>query len=464
MDFPTQALLWAQAPAVPSPSLTPLLPLRRWCYGLTLSPPTATPSAQGIVAFCAGLGLLFVVVLIAQGPTNTIRQLFDLPGHSRLIRSAAGRVGRASRLLMVAITMTVLSWTAGESLLLGRPSGLQDLQSLNRTRSHSEIALEQGALATLTPLRDAAGLADNLPWLVLAAFLVFRISIEPQAWTPQREGDDVQTHLVPRHGFTTAVWGSAALYALYRLIGWGTGNIELPLGSILVVETVLVPVVMLTADGFLLAWLLVELRDAGEGRLAAERFDASHAVALLPGAALACLVALPARYVATFVLLVSSYLPTWVSSTVVGQAIRWQLGWGLSDLQAASLCLVGLAGATAWSRGGLGESVTGYARMLKADGARVLVVLALAGGASGVLSAAAYAIVLLMPAHSWVLPAADAYAHFATFPIGLWTLAALIELGERSLPLASLADSADSEVPIPLPDQATAETTVGVLS
>jgi hypothetical protein len=46
--------------------------------------------------------------------------------------------------------------------------------------------------------------------------------------------------------------------------------------------------------------------------------------------------------------------------------------------------------------------------------------------------------VLLLPAQAWVLPAADSYAHYATLPVGLWTLAALIELAERSLPSASL--------------------------
>ena len=46
--------------------------------------------------------------------------------------------------------------------------------------------------------------------------------------------------------------------------------------------------------------------------------------------------------------------------------------------------------------------------------------------------------VLLLPSQSWVLAAADSYAHFATLPVGLWTLAALIELAERSLPTASL--------------------------
>ncbi len=466
MDSSTPALFWAQAPGpgVPSVDFSPLLSLRRWCYGLTLSPPQSTPSPHGIVAFLAGLGLLLLVVLAYQGPRTVLRQILDIPGHIRMTRSALWRVGRANRLLMIAIGMTVLAWTAGESLLLGRVSGLRDLQALLGTRSQAEIALEQGALATLTPLRDTAGLADNLPWLVLAAFLVFRISIEPQDWTPPGGQDTPTPALIPRHGYTTAVWGSAALYAIYRLIGWGSGNIELPLGSILVIETLLVPIVMLAADGFLLAWILVELRDTGEGRPTTERFEPREALALLPGSALAVALALPARYAATFVLLVSSYLPTWVSDTPVGQAIRWQLGWGLADLQALSLCLVGLAGATAWSRGSPRESLTGYGRMLRADGARVLVVLALAGTASGVLSAIAYSLVLFLPAQSWVLPAADAYAHFATLPVGLWTLAALIELSQRSLPIALLADALDQDAQPPLSDQVATEPAVGALS
>jgi hypothetical protein len=68
-----------------------------------------------------------------------------------------------------------------------------------------------------------------------------------------------------------------------------------------------------------------------------------------------------------------------------------------------------------------------------------LVALVLAGAAGAVLSAAAYAVVLLLPVQPWVLAAADSYAHFATLPAGLWTLAALIELAERSLPTAALA-------------------------
>jgi hypothetical protein len=89
-----------------------------------------------------------------------------------------------------------------------------------------------------------------------------------------------------------------------------------------------------------------------------------------------------------------------------------------------------------WSRGRLGEAVSGYRRFLAAEGAHLVVAMAMAGVAAAALSACAYAVVLLLPVQSWVLGAADSYSHFATLPVGLWTLAALIELAQRSLPTA----------------------------
>jgi hypothetical protein len=141
------------------------------------------------------------------------------------------------------------------------------------------------------------------------------------------------------------------------------------------------------------------------------------------------------------VFLASSYLPTSANATSLGNYVRWQLGWGLTDVQAVGLIGFGLAGAVAWSRGSIRGAIAGYGRLLTFEGGNVVAVAAIAGFASGLLAAAAYAVVLLLPAQSWVLAAADSYAHFATLPVGLWALAALIELAERSLPKASLVGS-----------------------
>jgi hypothetical protein len=300
-----------------------------------------------------------------------------------------------------------------------------------------ELAAEQGILAALTPLRDVGGMADNLPLLVVAVIMLFRASIEPQ-----RSGETgaIGGRGPAQPGWTTVAWGVGALYILYRIVARAAGSPELPYGNCLVIETILIPVAMATVDGLLLAWLLVELRNAGLDAAGEGRLAPLQAVALMPAAVLGCVAALPARYVAAFVVLVNDHLPTSVQTTVLGSYIRWQLGdWGLADLQATSLAVVGLVGMVAWTSGGIGTTIAGYGKLLAAEGGHLLAVLVMAAMATGVLSAAAYAIVLLLPAQSWVLNAADSYAHFATLPVGLWTLAALIELGQRSLPIAARA-------------------------
>jgi hypothetical protein len=66
--------------------------------------------------------------------------------------------------------------------------------------------------------------------------------------------------------------------------------------------------------------------------------------------------------------------------------------------------------------------------------------LALAGVAAGAISALAYLVVLSLPISTWALAAADSYAHYGTIPVGLILASSLIELGERSLPLATLVN------------------------
>ena len=100
------------------------------------------------------------------------------------------------------------------------------------------------------------------------------------------------------------------MYILYRIVSRAAGYVALPMGGCLIVEAVLIPMTMLIVDGLLLAWLLAELRNAGLDAAGEDRLDPLQAIALLPGAALACAVALPARYVATFVWLAQAHLPT----------------------------------------------------------------------------------------------------------------------------------------------------------
>lgn len=448
----TTPMVWAQSGASTNPAAA-YLALRRWCGGLTLSSPGWVPGLQGLWLFLGALGVLLAVGLALQGPGALLRQLGDVPGHARLAKAASTRVWRANRLMIAAIAFTVLSWTGAQtaSFLTERPDrGRGDLLLLLRSRSRGELAFDQAVTAALTPLRDLAGLADNLPALLVAAWLVFRSVSAARpilAVGPDGPSDGGSPRFAYRDrksvdARATVAWACAGLYAVYRIVGKAAGSPDLPVGNCLVVESLVVPGLMLACDGFLLAWVLVELRDAGADLRGEHRLDPTEALRLMPAASLGCLLALPARYAATAVFLASQHLPTRVLATSVGRGVRWLLGWGLIDLQGASLVVVGAVGVVAWSRGSTRESLHGFRRLLAGETGRLIAVLAAAGLACGAASAAAYSLVFLLPPSGWLLAAADSYAHYATTPVGLWTLAALVTLAERTLPVARTAHEA----------------------
>jgi hypothetical protein len=440
MEWTAVPIVWSQATgtggttAAPS-SLAPLA-LQRWLTSLTLSSPEAVPSLFGLWSWVLGLGALLVVAIVFQGPARALRQVFDIAGHVRLGSQALGRLQRSGRMVAVIIGITVLAWTVGQMAVFRLPQGKEDLIVLTKARSLGELAVEQGIMAALTPLRDLCGLADKRLLVILATLLVFRAASD-------RWGGPTGKGFAPRppvSGWFHVVWGAGALFLLYMFAMRLAGTGDLPLGGCLMIEPLLVPALIVICDGVLLAYILVELRNANLSATGSEALDVAQVVGLMPGAALACLAALPARALAVALLLTGFYLPDSASTTLMGRYLRWQLSWGLADVQGAALLVVGLAGAVAWSRGTLGGAARGYARMLSAEGGRLVVVLALAGLACGVVSALAYLIVLSLPTSTWVLLAADSYAHYATLPVGLWTLAALVELGERALPEATLVD------------------------
>ena len=441
-------VVWAQtAGAVVSPApgstasvtttanaLAPLA-LRRWCGGLTLCSPESVPSLFGLWVWLAAIAALLLVAMVFQGPRRALGQFFDLPDMVRLTLAAARRVRRAGRMVAAVIGTTVLAWTGSQSISFNRPEARDELILLSKSRGLAELAVEQGAFAALTPLRDVASLGSNLPLLILAALVVFRVSTD--AWGGTRMPGVRRKR---PSGWSGPVWFAAALLTLYRLvsIGVGGGYADLPLGGILMVEPVVVPALMALCDGVLLGWVIVELRDAGADDSGAFGLDPHAALGLLPGSILACVAALPARYLASAVLLASYSLPGTATTSAVGSYVRWQLGRGIADVQGAALLTAGLAGAVAWGGVSPGSACRGYGRLLQAQGGRLAATLALGGTAAGVVSALAYVITLSMPASTWLLNAADSYAHYLSLPVGLWLLAALIELGERSLPEATL--------------------------
>ena len=159
---------------------------------------------------------------------------------------------RAGRLVSVMITFTVLSWTGSQALgyLADRSDrGRSDFALLSRSRARYELALEQASFAALTPLRDLAGLGDNLPLLVCAVYLVFRASsgMTPRNLHPAGRTGDPQGNIRFSESrsriATVAVWAgrlcSGAAVGFMFFTGWlleASGSADLPLGGCLVAE------------------------------------------------------------------------------------------------------------------------------------------------------------------------------------------------------------------------------------
>ena len=421
------------------------LALRRWCGSLTLSRPDPSTEAisAGLWAWMIGLGVLLLFVIVVQGPARAIGQLLDLPGHARLLSAATGRFRRSGRLLAVTVGATVVAWTSSQTFSYGVATGRDDELALIKGHRLIDVGLNQGYLAAMTPTRDVLGLAFSIPLLIAAAVVLFQ-------FTTDRWGAGVRPPISIRRRssrWATIGWGSAALYALYRFVSLVTGNAELPMGGFVILEAVVVPALMALADGVIVAWVLVELRNAGLGDAERDSFDVVGVTLLIPSAALACVLAYPSHYIGTAAwlslvnLTAGSPVGTWA-----GSYFRWQLGWGLIDLQAAAVVTGGIFGAVAWNRGSLGDAMGNYSRLLSNEGGRLVAALAAGGLAAGAVSTLAYVVVLSLPSSTWALNAADSYAHYATLPVGLILTAATIELGERSLPAASLAGSAVEEI------------------
>ena len=446
MDFSTVfPLVWAQVTTSTSPS-TPgsgpgsilLLALRRWSGSLTLSKPDAAtgPISAGLWAWLIGLGILLALAMVFQGPGRAIGQLLDVPGHARLLSASLARFRRSGRLLALAVGVSVLAWTVNQTFSYSVATGRDDELLLTKGRRISDVALNQGYLAALTPLRDVVGLGLMIPLLVGASVVLFQFSTD-------RWGTGIRPPLSIRrrsNRWATIGWGSTALYALYRFVSLVSGNGDRPLGGCIVLEAAVVPALMALADGVLVAWVLVELRNAGLGDTEGDALDVVGVTVLIPSAVLACILAFPSRYVAAGFTLLSDYIPpAYFTGTSLASYLRWQLGWGLIDFQAFAVASAGLFGAAAWSRGTPGDALKGYGRMLSDEGGHLVAAVVAAGLAAGAVSTLAYVLILSLPASTWALSAADSYAHYGSLPVGLVLTAALVELGERSLPMATLA-------------------------
>ncbi len=429
----------ATAPAVS----TLFLALRRWCGSVTLAPQGTSPTVYPGLAWGCGLALLLIVALLFQGPRKAIGQLLDIPGQFRLLGSAMARFQRSGRLLAILVGTSVVAWTTTQAIHFRDPVAREDVVQLVKGRQLGELALAHGMLSAVTPLRDLAALGLLFPLLIAATTVLFQYATD--RWTiTVRLSPWTRTRL---SRWSSVGWIGASLYALYRLVSVASGSPELPLSGCIYIEALVIPPLMAVADGVLLAWVVVELRNAGIGDTEEESFDIRGIIALIPAAILACVLVLPSRYLSAAVVLVSSYLPANLTAGQFGQAVRWSLSWGILAAQVLLFPLQGIAGAIAWTRGTPGDALRATGRLLREQGGRLLGAIALSGALSCGLTTLAYLVILALPAQPWVLQAADSYAHYSTLLVGLLLLSGMIDLAERTLPVASPARPAEVAYP-----------------
>lgn len=457
--------LWAQTigpggvsatPTADSPVLVAILALRRWCASLTLCPPEAAPGPISplLWSWMSGLGGLLLIAAVIQGPRRALAQLFDVPGHLRLLREAGARLRRAGRMIAVVVGISIVSWTLSQAAGFARPQGREEVLLLLRGNTATDVAIGQGLAAALTPLRDVHLLGMMGLVLFVAMVVLFRFSTDRWGTTirPPREIRDRVSR------WATIGWTGAALYGFYyRLIG-ALARSGLPSGGCLIVEVVVVPALMALGAGIALAWILTELRGVAPDGTTGESVDVLGTVLLIPSAIVATVLSIPAAMLAMATLLLSDYVPAGSPPGVaVAPLLRWVLGWGLVETEAVGLIFVGMVGSVAWSGGRIGDAFRGYGRMLQAEGGRLVAAVGFTGLVGAVGSGAAYAVLLNLPASTWVLGAADSYAHYLTLPVGLLLTAALVELGERSLPLANEVELVGK----PMPREEAASETAG---
>ncbi len=414
------------------------LGIRRWFGSGTLSPSTPTPDLSALGVTVLSLFLLFLLVGIRQGFGRALGQLFDFPGHLRLVKAAADRLRKSSRIVAVAIGATVLVWTSDQMLTYSQPRGSDDLRLLTKSRGLGELTFEHGVYATVIPWRDVFSMGDYLPLAILAAVIIFQAATKAGANPYILARSEKPTLSI----WATFAWGSSALYVVHRVALLIAGANDPPKSWCAVpFDSLVVPLLMMQADGLIVAWILVELRNASLGDTGNELIDADSVVQLFPVAIFACVLALPARYLSMGALLLLETFQYYLPSGWITNLLGWQIREGIMYEQGLAFLTVGVVGAAAWTRGNPRAALAGYGRILAAEGGRLVAILGAASVVAGVGSGIAYSILLSLPTQTWVLAAADSYAHYVTMPVGLMILAALVELGERTLPNANLSEA-----------------------
>ena len=124
MDWQALPFVWAETqPAPASAQLDGAVCLAAGSPASLCRPRKPFPIFHPLFALLARSPSCWLSRCSFRARSRVLKQIFDLPGHVRIVQDATRRVWLAGRLIAIVIGFTVLGWTASQALVFMRDDG-----------------------------------------------------------------------------------------------------------------------------------------------------------------------------------------------------------------------------------------------------------------------------------------------------------------------------------------------------
>jgi hypothetical protein len=423
------ALLLAQTSTPPAVNPEPVL--RRMAQSSAWSVPWSVGSLLLVLIAC-WLGWAALAALVQRDRRSWARGVFDIRGNLEQFSDGLRILGQNKRPLWLLLVAAVLSWTGWGLRLYDESSGLTELQSALQVQDDAvnTFAMAHALTAAAAPLGRLISLADLLPVLAGAGFVLLVRAIalsddlrrETRVW----EASTLKQTLV-------AVWMCLLLTGIYRLVTfvWGPGNVALV--GCLFIDSFLLPLAILAADGLMLSWVATEYGRAVRGHFEWRSTDTAACARGIRSGICFCLLINPGRYLLVGLLLWRYQLGNVAQfARWFGSHIEWLLGVSLV-LQLVGLVWVVGPAVMAVRRTGLLRGMAGCFRLYERAGGQVVGLAGVAATLIVLCTLPVYWAFGNMQPERWSLLGMSSYAYYATLLVNLCFLAALTRVAERAL-------------------------------
>jgi len=422
-------LLFAQSSTTDA-NLAPLV--RRLVRGGLGTPPGS--AIQIVLLLIVWLVVLAGVSLLLQRDWRKwLRGLADIRGHYEQLGAGLEILRRNKRPLWVLLAAAVFGWTGWSMRVWDEPTSKGDWEAmlaLHENRAGS-FAAAHSLTAAINPLRDLASLGDLLPLVLAACVLLFARTAEMAQHLRRKTRATENVGLKRRVG---TIWVGLIILLAYRVLVFVVDPVAAPMADCMYINALILPALLLAADGLLLSWVLTEF---GRGVLGHFDWEADDSVAFvrgIPAALFACACINPGRYV----LLGCAIWEDQFSQTTIWPATRWApILWGCTISQVIGLAWFALPAVLAVTRhSGLFAALRAFVTLLRQAGGKVIGLTVLAIVLNLLALLPFYWVFGSMQPETWSLLGAASYGHYATLLVGIILLAGTTQLAYQELGVA----------------------------